>query len=161
MTRFETRLPIRGLRAALRSAVLLAIGAGLFGALGCANGEIRLGDPFDRELSLEESQHRYTVLVRWSDFQRAKAFVAESDRDAFIERMKSLDEARFTDYESDSIDLDDDKHTATLRVVYTLYMPSSPFETEVAETQVWERDGVTNFWTVTSTFDALPAIASN
>ena len=65
-----TRLPLSN---GLRAGLLIALCVALMSALGCANGEIRLGDPFDRELTLEEAQHRYTVLVRWSDFQRSGA----------------------------------------------------------------------------------------
>ena len=68
-------------------------------SLGCAFGEFRPGDPFDRQYTLDEAQHRYTTLVRFSVFDRARAFVAKDDRDAFMERMKALDDARFTDYE--------------------------------------------------------------
>lgn len=159
MTTTETRLP--SLSRALRCVLLMAVAAGLMSSLGCANGEIRLGDPFDRELTLEEAQHRYTVLMRWSDFQRAKNFVAKGERQAFIDRMKELEDARFTDYESDSIELDDAKQTATMRVVYTLYLPSSPYEMEIVETQTWSRDGVTNGWKVDSSFDALQVVASS
>ena len=59
-------------------------------SLGCANGEFRPKDPFDRGLSFNESQHRYTVLVRWSEVQKAKAFVAEDARDKFLADMKAL-----------------------------------------------------------------------
>lgn len=144
-----------------RSGFFAALLVGVLMSMGCANGEIRLGDPFDRELTLEEAQHRYTVLVRWSDFQRAKNFVAKEDRDAFLARMKALDEARFTDYESDSIELDQQKHEATIKVVYTFYLPSSPYELDISETQIWSRDGVTNNWTVDSSFDSLADVAAN
>jgi hypothetical protein len=159
MPNSETRL--FSLSRSMRGCLLFAVAAGLLASFGCANGEIRLGDPFDRELKLEEAQHRYTVLVRWSDFQRAKNFVAKADRDAFVKRMKALDEARFTDYESDTIELDDEKQTATIHVVYTLYLPTSPYEVEIGETQVWTRDGLSNAWRVDSTFDALHGVAAN
>jgi hypothetical protein len=134
---------------------------GLLTILGCANGEIRLGDPFDRELTLDEAQHRYTVLVRWSKFQEAKAFVAAQDRQAFLKRMEAFEDVRFTDSESDPVELDAEKMTATVRVEYTFYTPSSPFEIELGETQVWTRNGVTNDWEVLSTFDPLDGMASN
>ncbi len=142
--------------------LVVAVLLGSIGALsGCASGEIRLGDPFDRKLTLEEAQHRYTVLVRWADFQRAKNFVAEHDRDAFVQRMKTLSEARFTGYESADVEFDDGNRKATIEVVYTLYLPWSPYETEITESQVWTRDGVRNNWRVVSTFDRLGELASN
>ena len=70
----SARVP-RFARPVLLAVTLCVVALGL----GCANGEIRLGDPFDRKLTLEEAQHRYTVLVRWSQFQKAKNFVAEDN----------------------------------------------------------------------------------
>lgn len=139
---------------------LLVAGAFGIGVLGCANGEIRLGDPFDRAQTLEEAQHRYTVLMRWSEFQKAKSFVPKDDRDAFLERMNELEDARFTGYESESVELDDAKQTATIKVVYTLYFPHSPYETEISEIQEWSRDGLRNEWRVRSLFEGLPALAA-
>ena len=121
MMNLGTRLAPESVRLVLRACAFAALVAGVTTSMGCANGEFRLGDPFDRELSLEEAQHRYTVLVRWSDFQRAKVFVAKDERDAFLERMEALEEARFTDYESDSIELDEEN----LRAWQILYISLS------------------------------------
>ena len=142
--------------------IALLLGSALLwiGAFGCANGEIRLGDPFDRGQTLEYAQHRYTVLMRWTDFQRAKGFVAREDRDAFIERTKELRDARFTDYESESVELGDDHQTATVRVTYSLYLPHSPYEMHIVETQTWSRQGMGNEWQVHSEFEGLPEIAA-
>lgn len=140
---------------------LLLVFALAAGSLGCAFGEFRPGDPFDRQWTLDQAQHRYTTLVRFSDFQRARNFVAEDERDAFMDRMKALDDARFTDYESDTAELDSSKQTATLRVTYTIYTPSTPVEFEVVETQVWSRSGLGNNWRVRSTFEGLRNLAAN
>jgi len=143
----------------------LRVFVGLLGVLlsvsGCAFGEFRPGDPFDRELSLDDAQHRYTVLVRFSEFKKARSFIAKDDRDAFTQRMKSLEDARFTDYESESVELDDDKQKATVRVTYTIYTPSRPYEVEVTEVQEWSRDGLTNDWQLVSTFEGLTEIVAN
>ena len=138
----------------------LGVAIGLFLSFGCADGEIRLNDPFDRQFSLEEAQHRYSTLVRWSQFKRAKTYVAKEERDAYLERMEVLEDARFTDFEADAPELDEEKASAKYEVVYTLYLPTNPFEIELTEIQYWTRDGVTNAWTVDSNFDALPSIAS-
>jgi len=154
---------LRSMRSGLdarRIALLLGSSLLWIGAFGCANGEIRLGDPFDRGQSLEYAQHRYSVLMRWTDFQRAKGFVAKEDREAFIERTKELTDARFTDFESEAVELDDGHQTATVRVTYSLYLPHSPYEMEVVETQTWSRKGVGNQWTVHSVFEGLPEIAA-
>jgi len=155
MTHRLQRAALHPTRAALWLLALFAL------SLGCAAGEFRPSDPFDRQFTLTESQHRYTVYVRWSDFQRAKSFVAKDDRDAYLERMKVLEDARFTDYDSEAVELDDKKEKATLRVTYTLYTPSLPYEVEVTELQEWSRDGLTNNWQVRSTFEGLPRLAAN
>ena len=138
--------------------VLLALVVSLS---GCAFGEFRFGDPLDRKFTLEQAQHRYTVLVRWSKFKEAKQFVAKDDRDAFMANMKRLDNARFTEFDSETVELDKGKDQATLQVTYTLYLPSTPYEMEIVETQEWTRDGVSNEWRVVSSFDEQPRMASN
>ncbi len=148
-------------RHVLRRSLLVALALGVMVSFGCANGEIRLGDPFDREFSLEEAQHRYSVLIRWSRFQQAKEFVAPENRPAFLQSMKALKHARFIDFESEALELDNEKQTATIEVVYTLYTPSVPYEVELTETQNWSRDDYSNNWTVDSKFDSLNDIASN
>jgi hypothetical protein len=130
-------------------------------ALGCANGEFRPTDPFDRGLTFSESQHRYTVLVRWTEFQKAKAFVADDQQESFLENMKALEHARFTDYESEDVELDEEKQKATVRVTYTAYLPSSPYELEIVEVQDWTRDGIGNKWRVRSRFEGVPKVAAN
>lgn len=131
------------------------------GALGCADGEFRFGDPFDRQLTLSESQHRYTVYIRWAEFQKARSFVAKDERDFFMEQMEALADARITEYESEPVELDHEKRSATIRVTYTLYTPSIPYEFEISELQEWRREGMSNDWQVRSTFEGLQQLASN
>ena len=118
-------------------------------------------DPFDRQLTFDEAQRTYTIYVRFSEFQKARAFLVEEYREDFLQAMNSLDEARFTDFESESVELGDDKQTATVRVTYTIYTPSMPFEVEVTEVQVWNRNGITNNWQVISNFEGLDRFAAN
>lgn len=157
--------PIRSLRSARPSAfaafALISLVFSLGSSLGCANGEFRPKDPFDRGLTFSEAQHRYTVLVRWSEFQKAKAFVAEDEREKFLADMKAWKHARFTDYESEDVELDDEKQKATVHVTYTLYLPSTPYELEITETQEWSREGLGNAWSVRSTFADTPKMAAN
>lgn len=152
-------------RVAIARSLRLGTGIVLLGALvlllGCANGEFRPKDPFDRGLSFNESQHRYTVLIRWAEFQKAKAFVAEEDREKFLAAMRPFKKARFTDFESEDVDLDDEKESATVSVTYTLYLPSSPYELQIVEVQKWTREGVGNRWHVSSHFEGLPTMAAN
>ncbi len=143
---------------AILTILMVAVGAN---ALACADGEFRFGDPFDRELTLSDAQHRYTVLIRWTEFQKARKFVAEPDRDDFMDQMKKLSDARITSYESSPVELDKGKKTSTVEVVYTLYTPSVPYEIEITEQQEWSRSGVGNSWSVISTFEGLQQLASN
>lgn len=153
-----TRTSVPLSRRARLAACVIALVAS---TLGCADGEFRFGDPFDRQLTLSESQHRYTTLVRWAEFHKARSFVAKEDRDLYMEQMKVLEDARFTDYESEPVELDGGKHSATIRVTYTLYTLSIPYEFEISELQEWTREGISNNWHVTSTFEGLAQLASN
>ena len=132
-------------------------------------GDHRLGHFPDGALQLFHGQANQTAAVVLAFVGALVAAGAEGffagagqdNRADFLSQMKNFDEARFTDYESDSVELDQEKQTATIRVVYTLYLPSSPYETEVAEIQEWSRDGISNGWTVVSSFESRPAVASN
>lgn len=154
-------MTIRSARASLPVLLSVLLLALAFGQFGCAQGEFRPGDPFDRELTLSEAQHHYTVFMRWSRFQKAKTFVAKDERADFMLQTKALGDARFTDYESEPVELDERKDMATIRVTYTLYTPSIPYEIEVTEIQEWSRTGSGNNWHVHSTFEGLNKLASN
>jgi hypothetical protein len=151
---------ISKLRSARTILTILIVAVGVQ-ALGCADGEFRLGDPFDRELTLSEAQHKYTVFVRWNEFQKARSFVAPVDRDDYMLQMETLSDARITSYDSGPVELDDKKRTATISVTYTLYTAAIPYEIEISEEQEWSRKGVGNAWSVLSTFDGLRQLASN
>jgi len=142
----------------LLTILIVAIAAN---GLGCADGEFRFGDPFDRQLTLSQAQHRYTVLVRWNEFQKAREFIAEVDRDDYMVQMEALSEARFTSYESEPVELDREKKTATIQVTYTLYTAAIPYEIEITEMQEWSREGITNAWSLISNFEGLRQLASN
>jgi len=145
-----------GSPAALLRASLLLLAVAALSLSGCAFGDVRLSDPLDREISLTDAQHRYTVLVRWGDIERASKYVNPEVRDEFKARQPSFRQLRFTEYESDPVEIDDDKKNATVEVVYYAYTPSSPMEVKITETQVWYRaKGVGNNWHVTPTFEGL------
>lgn len=145
---------------ALRRVWSLGLVMLVMGAMGCAQGEFRPGDPFDRQVTLHDAQHRYTVLMRWKHFEKARAFVAVESRGEFAALTKDLEEARFTGYESESPELDEAKESAMVRVTYTLWLPSLPYETEIVEVQTWRRNGMTNDWRVRSTFEDLPKVSA-
>ena len=139
--------------------IVIALLAIAGGSLGCAFGEIRWSDPLQREISLEESQHRYTVLVRFGDFEKASGFVEPALRDEYLANFPDFREIRFTEYDSGRVAIDSAKATATIEVRYYAYTPASPIEMTVSETQEWYRaPGFNNHWYVRSTFTGLAEI---
>ena len=146
-----------------RTWALLATTA-LFAAslsLGCAFGEIRLDDPLDRELSLEEAQQRYTVLVRWNDVNKAAKFVSPDTRAEYLANFPNFRHIRITEFESDRVTIDEGKKTATVEVRYYVYTPATPMESVITETQQWHRDpGVGNYWFVRSSFAGLQELVA-
>jgi hypothetical protein len=154
MTRCTPPVSVRAAFAVLAVALMSS-------AFGCADGEWRLGDPFDREVTLSEAQHQYTVWVRWTEFKKALKYINKDDRDAYTAQMKTLKTARFTDYESEAIELDQKKRMATIQVTYTLWTDFLPYEITIVETQEWTRDGTSNNWQVHSYFEGLNQLASN
>jgi len=137
------------------------LGVALVASLsGCAEGEFRLGDPLDRQATLSEAQHRYTVLVRWNHFKKARKYLADDAKEDFMAQTKMLEDARFTEYDSEPVELDREKQSATIRVTYTLWTPFIPYEITISELQEWRRDGITNDWRVTSYFEDLNKLAS-
>jgi hypothetical protein len=143
----------------IRFVPLIALLAVAGGSLGCAFGEVRWSDPLQRAISLEDAQHRYTVLVRFGDFEKASGFVEPSLRDEYRANFPNFREIRFTEYDSDRVAIDSAKATATIEVRYYAYTPASPIEMMVTETQQWYRaPGVNNHWYVRSTFEGLEEI---
>jgi hypothetical protein len=139
-------------------AILVALAAASW--LGCAFGEWRPDDPMRRRYSLELIQHDYTQLVRWSEFERAAAYVDPEVRDDFLRSAPDARSVRFTEAESGAIDLDDEMKSATVEVTYYAYAAASPIEVKVTEKQEWTRaDG--NNWKVRPTFVGLDALPSS
>jgi hypothetical protein len=125
-------------------------------SLGCAFGEIRMHDPLQREYSLEETQKRYTDLVRFSNYELAARFVAPAVRNDYVAQMPKEKDLRFLDYESEALSINEELNEAKLRVTYTAYSPWTLVAIEIREDQVWTRpEGISNSWSVASTFHGL------
>ena len=141
----------------LRVAVLafLALSGAIVSSAGCYFGEVYLDDPFGREYALSEVQLRYTSLVRWSAFGKAARYVDPEAREEFIALAPPLKKFRFTDYDSEPVEIDEEHDEATVHVTYMGYSTASPFEVEVRETQHWKRSGMGNNWQVTPEFEGL------
>jgi hypothetical protein len=153
----QSRVQSRG----LRNSLIIASAMLLLSSFGCAFGELRPNDPFQRQYSLEQAQKRYSDLVRWSKFGEAAGFVAPADRAQFVKDMPNFRHIRFTDHESSPWELDEEMRTTTIEVTYMGYSMRTPLEISVHETQVWSREGNGNHWTVKSNFTDLDRLAGN
>jgi len=127
-------------------------------ALGCANGQVNLGDPLKRQNSLIEAQKHYSDLVRWGEIERASAIVDPEQRDAYLASAPDPKRIRFTDYEVRTPEIDEESGTSSVVVTYTAYGLHTPFEIEIEEAQEWYRDGFQNKWRVRSTFSGLETV---
>jgi hypothetical protein len=145
------------MRTTIVTTLLLVFVASL--GLGCAFGEVRPDDPFKRQFTLEDAHKDYTDNVRWSKFSEASQFMKKDDRHLFLQHMPDFDQVRFTDWEAEPWELDDEEMTsATIYVRYKAYSMSNPVEFEVEEVQTWSRTGRGNDWTVNSSFENLDSL---
>ncbi len=135
-------------------ALFLVLALGALSSLGCSFGEIYVTDPLLREVALNEQQKHYSSLIRWSAFNKAVQYVQPERRDEFLKVAPPLKEFRFTDYESQPIEIDESGE-CTVEVTYYGYRMDSPFEVEVRETQHWKRNGISNVWHVSPVFNGL------
>jgi hypothetical protein len=117
----------------------------LLAAIGCATTRTRTVD-------FEDAHKRYTRLIRWSDFDKAKEFVAPEEQEAFREKTRALGNVRFMDYDILSVDLDPDAKEATVVVSYSAYRRSAPAAVAIEEQQEWRRDEEEHAWRVRSSF---------
>jgi hypothetical protein len=73
----------------------------------------------------------------------------------FQEAMDRFRELRFSDYSTESIDINPARTQATAVVRFRGYSLSSPFEREIRIVQRWRRQVPTQNWYVTPDFDTL------
>ena len=124
-----------------RSAALIVLSLTVaLAALGCATLT-------DQGAMFKESQRRYTRLMRFTDFDKARAFVAVDAKADFRKTTTALRDIRFTDYEIEEIETDG--KTGTVVVAYSGYRASSPTVVTLSEEQHWELNG--NSWIVRPT----------
>jgi len=128
--------------AALRVLALI----GLLAQLSCASSFV---DPTGRLTSLEETQHKYTQLVRWGELRRAALFVEPDMVEEFLSYQPYFDDIRITDIDEEEVALDPSETTASVEVTYHAYSFKTLQEKRFFETQKWTRyDGVKNNWLV-------------
>lgn len=104
-----------------------------------------------RENEFSEIQKYYTQLVRWAEFERAKAFVDPEAVGAFQTQAAALGNVRFTDYAIRGVEFGADGSTATVQVTYYAYLRTALVAFAFDEQQLWSRpDG--SSWRVRSSF---------
>ena len=127
----------------IRRVAILVLGSALaVQSMGCATLT-------DQNTMFHDSQKRYTRLMRFTDFDRARSFVAPDARQEFHARTDSLRDIHFTDYEVQEIE--NSRTSATVTVRYTGYRSSSPIVITFSEEQLWEL--ADNTWTVRPTLE--------
>lgn len=137
-------------------APLLALSTCLLG--GCAvfmQGAAVATYPLDEKATFEEAQHRYTTNIRFGLFDDAKPFVEPEFQPRFQEAMHRFRELRFSDYKTESLDINPARTEATAVVLLRGYSLSQPFEREIRVVQRWRRQVPTQNWYVTPDFEAL------
>ena len=103
-------------------------------------------DPLGRKQALEDSQRRYTNLIRWGDIEKASEFVDPALRQDFLGYAEELESMRVTDFEIGTIryDADDSAH---VKVTYHGYSVGTFLEKPIREQQRWFReDGSSEWW---------------
>jgi hypothetical protein len=121
---------------------------------GCASSSFV--DPTGRLTSLEETQRRYTQLVRWGELKRASAYVEPELVPDFLSYEPMFDQIRITDIDPSEVNLDPSGNSASVDVTYHAYSYSTFQEKRIFETQEWTRyDGVKNVWLVRPQIDDI------
>lgn len=103
-------------------------------------------DPLGRQDALEETQKKYTDLIRWGEVERAVRYVDPELHGPFLEAAPGFSDLRITDFEIGEIT--STKDSATIEVTYKGYVVSQAVERTARETQHWYRDTIYNDWRV-------------
>lgn len=134
---------------------LIAVMAALFTlCLGCTTppGEDPRGDP----QGLEDTQRRYTQLVRWGEIEKASTFVDPEARDDFLGYVADFEAIRITDFENGPFDMDGEPGTATVEVTYHAYSLRTMIEQKIRADQVWYVEGEEDeIWRVRPELDGI------
>jgi hypothetical protein len=112
-------------------------------------------DPMGYEASFRETQREYTKMVRWADIEAASQYVHPEVRDQFLAYEHDFDAIRITDFDIGAVEFGPGMATAEIRVTYHAYSLKTMLETEIKETQRWERPGRTATWVVRPNLEGL------
>jgi hypothetical protein len=113
--------------------------------------------------AFDETQVRFSRLVRWGHWEMASAMVAEDQREHFIEVMRGLQDVKFTDWEIMLLDVAKGFDTARVEIRIEGYRQSSLMHHEAVMIQEWERiPSIDSEWVVRPDMEAVArAFAAN
>jgi hypothetical protein len=135
------------------AALLLAASAVLSSGCLFSHGQLDLlgtGTAFD------ETQERFSRLVRWGHWEMAIPLVAEDQREHFAEVMRQLDDVKFTDWENINVEVAAGFDTARAEVRLEGYRESTLRTAEAVMVQEWERiQGLESEWVVRPDLEPL------
>ena len=132
-----------------RLLVHLLSAALLVGATACASFDV-----FGESDAFEETQRKFSQLVRWGQMDAASRFVIEDQRKDFLALGPELSNMQFSDYEILFVDLSDDFQEATVDVRFEAFHRASLVQRNVSMTQEWTRDEAGE-WQVTLDMERL------
>jgi hypothetical protein len=142
------------------AALLLTASAVLNAGCLWSHGQV---DILGTGTAFDETQERFSRLVRWGHWEMASAIVADDQRDHFIEVMQRLEDVKFTDWEILLMDVATGFDTARVEVRLEGYRQSTLMHYEAVMVQEWERiPSVDSQWVVRPDVDAVArAFAAN
>ncbi len=104
---------------------------------------------FRREEVFEDSAKRYGRLIRWSDFEAARTYLAPAESGARTELPKGV---RVTDYEVKQMAYAEGKRRVLQVVEVSYFLASDPRLKTLQDPQVWEFDSDREAWLLKSGF---------
>jgi len=102
---------------------------------------------FRREEIFEDGAKRYGRLIRWSDFESARAYLAPAESEAAITLPKNV---RVTEYEVKQMAYDPGKHKVVQIVEISYYNANDPRLRTLQDKQLWEFDSARGTWILKS-----------
>jgi hypothetical protein len=99
------------------------------------------------ESVLEEHVNVFHQHLRWGRVSEASGFVEEADREAFLGAYDALgDDYEVTEYEIETIELQDDRRTAVVEVWVQWWRLPSTRVRETTYEEAWEYDEDLRTW---------------
>ena len=151
------------------AALLLTASAVLNAGCLWSHGQV---DILGTGTAFDETQERFSRLVRWGHWEMASAIVAEDQREHFIEVMETLGDVKFTDWEIINVEVATGFDTARAEILLEGYRESTLMTAQAVMVQEWQRiQGIESEWVVrpdleplrvvfTGGRDAVPAAAA-